>query len=51
VKASTAQYAVSKRTQIGGLVEVAKGIASGNSPNVNKLRQISEAEIQQYRSQ
>ncbi|CAN9392077.1 unnamed protein product [Alternaria alternata] len=27
VKASTAQYAVSKRTQIGGFVELAKGIA------------------------
>ncbi|RAR09096.1 bli-3 protein [Stemphylium lycopersici] len=51
VKASTAQYAVSKKTQIGGFVELAKGIATGDSPSINKLRQISEAEIQQYRSQ
>lgn len=51
VRASTAQYAVSKKTQIGGLVELAKGVATGSSPNVNKLRQISEAEIQQWKSQ
>jgi general stress protein 26 len=50
VKASTAQYAVSKKTQIGGFVELAKGIATGDSPSVNKLRHLSEQEIQQYRS-
>ena len=51
VKVSTAQYAVSKRTQIGGLIELAKSVATGESPNVNKLRYLDEAEIQQYRSQ
>ncbi|KAH8724402.1 hypothetical protein GQ44DRAFT_618095 [Phaeosphaeriaceae sp. PMI808] len=51
VKASTAQYAVSNSTQIGGLVELAKGVATGQPPNINKLRQISEAEIQQWKSQ
>jgi hypothetical protein len=51
VKAHTVQYAVSNRTQIGGLVELAKGVATGSSPNVNKLRHISEAEIQQWKSQ
>lgn len=51
VKAATAQYAVSNRTQIGGFVELAKGVATGQSPNVNKLRQISEAEIKQWKSQ
>jgi hypothetical protein len=51
VKASTAQYAISKQTQLGGLVELAKGVATGSSPNVNKLRHLSEAEIQQWRSQ
>jgi general stress protein 26 len=50
VKASTAQYAVSKKTQIGGFVELAKGIATGDSPSVNRLRHLSEQEIQQYRS-
>jgi general stress protein 26 len=51
VKASTAQYAVSKKTQVGGFVELAKGIATGNSPNVNKLRHLSEEEISSYRAQ
>ncbi|CAG5184578.1 uncharacterized protein ALTATR162_LOCUS10979 [Alternaria atra] len=51
VKVSTAQYAISKRTQIGGFVELAKGIATGEAPSVNKLRHLDEAEIQQYRSQ
>lgn len=51
VKTSTAQYAVSKKTQIGGFIELAKGIATGESPNVNKLRRISEAEVQQWKSQ
>ncbi|KAF2819520.1 hypothetical protein CC86DRAFT_412828 [Ophiobolus disseminans] len=51
VKASTAQYAISNRTQIGGLVELAKGVATGSSPNVNKLRHLSEGEIQQWKSQ
>lgn len=50
VKASTAQYALSKKTQIGGLIELAKGIATGESPSINKLRHISESEIQQWKS-
>lgn len=36
---------------IGGFVELAKGVATGESPAVNKLRQISEAEIQQWKAQ
>ena len=51
VKTSTAQYAVSKRTTVGGFVELAKGIASGESPDVNKLRHISETEIKQWQGQ
>jgi hypothetical protein len=50
VRVSTAQYAVSKRTQIGGFIELAKGVATGSSPNVNKLRHLSEAEVQQWKS-
>jgi len=50
VKAATAQYAISKRTTVGGLVELAKGVATGEAPNVNKLRHLSEAEVQQWRS-
>jgi general stress protein 26 len=51
VRASTAQYAVSKRTQIGGFIELAKGVATGQSPDVNKLRHLDESEIQQWKSQ
>jgi general stress protein 26 len=47
VKAATAQYAISKRTTVGGLVELAKGVATGEAPDVNKLRHLSEAEVQQ----
>jgi general stress protein 26 len=50
VKTVTAQYALSNRTAIGGLVEVAKGVVTGEAPSVNKLRQLSESEIQQWRS-
>ena len=51
VKASTAQYAISKRTQLGSLVEVAKGVVTGETADVNKLRKISEEEVQQWRAQ
>ena len=46
VKAATAQYAISSRTAIGGFVEFAKGVATGEAPSVNKLRYIDEAELQ-----
>jgi hypothetical protein len=42
---------VSNSTRIGGFVELAKGVATGSSPNVNKLRHISEAEVKQWKSQ
>lgn len=51
VKAKTAQYAVSRRTTVGGIVELAKGVATGESPSVNKLRHLDESEISQWKSQ
>jgi len=51
VKASTAQYAVSNATRIGGWVELAKGVATGSAPNVNKLRHISEKEVKEWKAQ
>jgi len=51
VKALTAQYAVSKRTAVGGFVEFAKGVATGETPSVNKLRYLDDKELQQWRSQ
>lgn len=50
VQAQTAQYSISKRTMIGSFVELAKGVATGEAPDVNKLRHLSDSEIQQWRS-
>ncbi|KAF2083403.1 hypothetical protein K490DRAFT_69848 [Saccharata proteae CBS 121410] len=50
VQAKTAQYAIRKRTAVGGFVEFAKGVATGEAPSVNKLRRLSEEEVQQWRS-
>ena len=50
VKTVTAQYALSNRTMIGSVVEVAKGVITGEAPNVNKLRHLSESEVNQWRS-
>lgn len=47
VNAKTAQYAVSRKTAIGGIVEFAKGVVQGEAPQVNKLRHLDESEIQQ----
>lgn len=47
VKAITAQYAISKKTPVGGFIEFAKGVATGEAPNVNKLRYLGEEEIEQ----
>jgi hypothetical protein len=51
VKASTATYAVSNSTTLGSFVELAKGVATGQPPNVNKLRELTEAEISQWKGQ
>ncbi|KAF2005911.1 hypothetical protein P154DRAFT_288938 [Amniculicola lignicola CBS 123094] len=51
VKASTATYATSKKTVVGAMVELAKGVITGEAPNVNRLRKIDEAEIKQWRAQ
>jgi len=50
VHSSTIQYATSRRTAIGGAVEVAKSFVTGETAQVNKLRHINEQEIQQWRS-
>ncbi|PNS16073.1 U3 small nucleolar RNA-associated protein 22 [Sphaceloma murrayae] len=48
VEAKTAQYAISRRTAIGGAVEFAKGVVTGEASQVNKLRHLEESELQQY---
>jgi hypothetical protein len=47
VKAITAQYATSRKGVVGSAIEFAKGVATGEPPAVNKLRYLSEEEIQQ----
>ncbi|KAI4133742.1 MAG: hypothetical protein LQ338_000071 [Usnochroma carphineum] len=51
VNAITATYAVTTRNFIGRNIEVAKGTITGKAPNVNKLREISEAELSQWRKE
>jgi hypothetical protein len=50
VKAITIQYATSRKGVIGSAIEFAKGVASGEPPAVNKLRYLSEEELQQCKS-
>lgn len=50
VVSKTVQYAVSRNTAIGGAFELAKGVVTGEAPAVNKLRHLSESELQQARS-
>jgi len=50
VKAVTAQYAISKKTVVGSAIEVAKGALTGDAAAVNKLRHLSESDLQQWRA-
>ena len=50
VKAKTATYAVTGQTIVGRSFEVAKGIVTGEAPSVNKLREISEEELEKCES-
>merc|ERR1711881_413215 len=47
VKTVTAQYAISNPTALGSVVQVAKGVVTGEAPQVNKLRHLEASEIQQ----
>jgi len=50
VHSNTIQYATSRRSTIGSAVELAKSYVTGETAQVNKLRHLSEQEIQQWRS-
>ncbi|TAQ91020.1 hypothetical protein B7494_g627 [Chlorociboria aeruginascens] len=50
VETKTASYAVSRRSTVGGMTEVAKGVVTGKAPSVNKLRELSESEIGTWRT-
>lgn len=50
VNAKTATYAVADRSAVARGFEVAKGMVTGEAPNVQKLRELSEEEIVQCES-
>ncbi|KUJ16919.1 uncharacterized protein LY89DRAFT_645950 [Mollisia scopiformis] len=50
VEAKTATYAITRKNAISRGIEMAQGIVTGKAPAVNKLREISEQEIQTWRS-
>lgn len=50
VKTSTAHYAISGKTMLGQMAQVAQGVITGKPAAVNKLREISEEEVKQWRS-
>jgi len=50
VRAVTATYALARKTAIGRGIEMIKGAVTGEAPTVNKLREVSEEELGQWRS-
>lgn len=50
IEAKTATYALATGNAISRGYEIVKGAVTGETAQVNKLREISEQEIQQYRS-
>ncbi|KAI0452006.1 pyridoxamine 5'-phosphate oxidase [Xylaria acuta] len=50
VKMVTATYAITDRTILGRMAEVAKGMMTGEQANVNKICEISEDEVKMRRS-
>jgi len=51
VKAITATYALNKGNVVSRGIEVAKGMVSGSTASVNKLREITGEEFTQYRGE
>ncbi|KAI1381245.1 hypothetical protein F4677DRAFT_402486 [Hypoxylon crocopeplum] len=50
VRTTSVTYAVTDKTVVGRVAEVAKGTITGEAAGVNKLREISEKEVQQWRA-
>ncbi|KAL9946210.1 BLI-3 blue-light-inducible Bli-3 protein [Verticillium nonalfalfae] len=50
VKTNTITYAVSHKTFVGKLAQVAEGIVTGSAAQVNKLREISSHDIEKWRA-
>ncbi|KAL0933383.1 protein bli-3 [Colletotrichum truncatum] len=50
VKTVSVTYAISNSNVLGRVAQVAEGIVTGSPAQVNKLREISSQEVEQYRS-
>lgn len=50
VKTNTATYAVVRKNAMARGVEMAQGVMTGKAPAVNKLREISESEVEMWRT-
>ncbi|KAI1291065.1 bli-3 [Xylaria venustula] len=50
VKTASATYAVTDRTILGRVAEVAKGMVTGEQANVNRIREITESEVKSRRA-
>ncbi len=50
VKMMTAHYSVPQKSKIDRMAEVAQGIVTRKPAVMNKLREISEAEVKQWRA-
>ena len=50
VTVKTATYAVTRKNGISRGVEMAQGVITGKAPQVNKLRELTEQEIETWRS-
>jgi len=50
VKMVTAHYSISSKNILGRIAEVAQGTVTGKVAEVNKLREISEADVNNWRS-
>jgi general stress protein 26 len=50
VKMTTAHYSISHKNIIGHMAQIAQGVVTGKPAAVNKLREISEAEVKEWRA-
>jgi general stress protein 26 len=50
VKTNTATYALTRKSAVSRMADLASGIVTGNAPSVNKLREITQQEVETYRS-
>jgi len=50
VTAKTATYAITRKNAVSRGIEMAQGVVTGKAPAVNKLRELTEQEIETWRS-